>query len=179
VAKHQAPSEAVEALLAAEEWTRARRAIEIELRLSPDSHWLLSRLALTYYEQRDYKRALEIERAALRLAPRCPLSLWGLAGSHDMLGQSGDAAALYLRLIRRGEERLAYGTCGEGLRWARGLVADCWYRLGAIREKQGDVMGARAALRRHLSRRRGGASIYGAHEARFRLKALASTAESR
>ena len=65
----------IEGLLASEDWTGARRAIRLRLRHAPDDHWLLSRLALTYYEQRKYKKALEIERQALRLAPRCPLAL--------------------------------------------------------------------------------------------------------
>lgn len=169
--KRTGPS-AIEDMIAADDWAGARRRIQTELRESPRSHWLLSRLALTYYEQRNYKKALETEKRALEIAPRCPLSLWGLAGANDMLGRRTEAAALYVRLIRRGVTRLADGECGEGLRWARGLVADCWYRLGAIREDQRDDHGAILAFQRHLQRRALGSSIYSAREVRSRLRAL-------
>ena len=33
----------------AENWSAARKAIRLMLRSSPDDHWLLTRLGLTYY----------------------------------------------------------------------------------------------------------------------------------
>ncbi len=162
----------IEELIDAEAWTEARRRIRTELRKSPTSHWLLSRLALTYYEQRNYQRALETEQRALDLAPRCPLCLWGLAGAHDMLGHRAKAEALYTRLIRRGVKRIAHGECGEGVPSARGLVADCWYRLGVIRQSRRDVGGAITAFQHHLERRQRGTSIYSASEVRENLRAL-------
>jgi len=162
----------IERLLASEDWAGARRAIRSQLRLSPDSHWLISRLALTYYEQRGYAKALELETRALRLAPRCPLVLWGHAGSLEMLGRKAEAVVVYRRLIRRGPDRLSRGPCGEGIRWARGLVADCWYRLGRISQAEGKLRLATRAYRHHMEARRGGASIYDASEVRVRLRSL-------
>jgi tetratricopeptide (TPR) repeat protein len=63
----------IERLLDAEEWSAARRAIRAELRSDPKNHWLLTRLGLTYYEEKDYRHALECERRALAEAPHCPL----------------------------------------------------------------------------------------------------------
>ncbi|HEY2743540.1 MAG TPA: hypothetical protein VGL86_02915, partial [Polyangia bacterium] len=80
------------------------------MRRSPDDHRLLSRLALTYYEQRKYARALDREYE--------------------------QATRALMRLIRRGVSRMARGPCGEGARWARGLVAHCWSRVGTIGAKQ-------------------------------------------
>ncbi len=168
----QGKTASIEALIDAEVWPEARRRIRAELRTSPASHWLLSRLALTYYEQRNYRMALETEHRAFAIAPHCPLSLWGLAGANHMLGHRAEATTLYTRLIRRGVDRLAHGPCGEGLRWARGLVADCWYRLGVIRESQRDFGGAIAAFRLHLERRQRGSSIYSASDVREELRAL-------
>lgn len=162
----------IERLLAAEDWAGARRLVRKALASSPEDHWLWSRLALTYYEQRRYTEALTHELRALGLQPSCPLALWGLAGAHQMLGHMDDAGVLYRRLIRRGAPRIATGRCGEGLRWARGLVADCWYRLGEIREARGQRARAAAAYREHLAARRGGASIYDAGAVRAKLKAL-------
>jgi tetratricopeptide (TPR) repeat protein len=113
---------------------------------------------------------------ALALAPRCPLMLWGLAGTYHMLGEMDEAVVMYQRLIRRGAPRIATGRCGEGLRWARGMVADCWYRLGEIREALGQRGRAVTAYRKHLAARRGGASIYDAGVVRQALKAFASRA---
>ncbi len=109
----------IEALLAAEDWEAARSLIRTRLATEPDSHWLLTRLGLTYYEQRRYRQALRYEGQALRLAPRCPLVLWDYAGTLDMLGRTSEALRIYRRLIRRGVERLAFGECGEGRAWAR------------------------------------------------------------
>ena len=133
---------------------------------------MLSRLALTYYEQRDYRRAMKLDLRALVLAPHCPMALWGLAGAHHMLGHLDEASRIYVRLIRRGALRLAHGRCGEGIRDARRLVADCWFRLGQVRELEGRTAGAKAAYRKHLRLRRPYGSIYGATDVQRRLKAL-------
>jgi len=164
----------IERLIAAEDWIGARRKIQQASRGSAPSHWLLSRLALTYYEQYRYKVALKFERRALALAPHCPMVLWGLAGTFDMLERTAEAESIYRRIIRRGPERLATGRCGEGWRWARGLIADCWYRLAQIRERRGDRANARRAWRKYLSLRRAGASIYAARDARTRMRKLES-----
>ncbi len=115
----------IERLIAEEDWPAARRAIRTKLRSSPDDHWLLSRLALTYYEQRQYSQALECDLRAVANAPDCPLVLGGQAGSLEMLHQTKAALKVYRRLIRRGIQAIAFNDCGEGLAWARGLIADC------------------------------------------------------
>lgn len=164
----------VERLLAQGRWSEARKAIRTLLSGSPDSHWLLSRLALTHYEQRDYERALALDLRAVALAPRCPLALWGLAGSLEMVGREGDAARIYQRLIRRGAAALAHGTCGEGARWASGLVADCWFRLGQLRQRDGKARLARSAYQKHLALRGSGRSIYAIADVRRRLGELSA-----
>ena len=168
----RAPADKIERLLAGENWLGARRVVLKELARAPKDHWLLSRLALTYYEQGRYKEALKHEARALALAPRCPLVLWGLAGTHHMLGRLDAAVVLYQRLIRRGAPRIAAGRCGEGIRRARGLVADCWFRLGEIREDRGQRRLAERAYREHVARRVGAASIYEAALVREKLRAL-------
>jgi hypothetical protein len=51
-------SDKIEALIEADNWKGARKAIIAALRTQPESHWLFSRLALTYYEEFEYKKAL-------------------------------------------------------------------------------------------------------------------------
>lgn len=162
----------IERLIAREKWPEARLLIRGLLKERPDDHFMLSRLALTYYEQRDYRRAMELDLRAVALAPHCPMALWGLAGAHHMLGDLNAADRIYRRLIRRGALRIARGPCGEGIRDARRLIADCWFRLGEVRELDGNVAGARAAYRKHLTARNPCGSIYSAADVRRRLKAL-------
>lgn len=125
----QATSSTIERLISVEDWAAARRAVRAKLRSSPKNHWLLTRLGLTYYEERRYKQALKYSLRALAEAPNCPLALWDYAGTLEMLDQTQAALKVYLHLVRRGVRKIAFGDCGEGLAWARGLVADCHYRM--------------------------------------------------
>ena len=165
--------EAIEAVIADENWVLARRLINRELRRTPDDHWLLTRLSLTYYEQRNYKQALKISERALDLAPRCPLILWDYAGTLDMLGRTAEAIRIYQKIIRRGADSLAHGECGEGMAWARGMLADCYFRMGLCYGDRGNRSKATVALRKHLSLRRLGCrSIYDIRTARKHLAAM-------
>jgi tetratricopeptide (TPR) repeat protein len=67
----------IEKAIIRDEWLLARRLITEALVRKPQDHWLLSRLALTYYEQRQYRRALNYELKALQIEPYCPLAIWG------------------------------------------------------------------------------------------------------
>jgi predicted Zn-dependent protease len=163
----------IENAIKAEDWRKARKLVQKELRQSPNDHWLLTRLALTYYEERQYHAALWLESKALKLAPYCPLVIWGHAGSLQMLGRESEALKLYRRLLRRGEEKIAFGECGEGLQWARSLIADCYYRIAQILENRGQRKRALAAYEEYLSRRRRGhRSIYSLRAVKARYKKL-------
>ena len=160
-------SREIENALEKEDWKEARRLARSALHRKPNDHWLITRLSLTYYEQFDYRRALAIGRQAYRLAPRCPLVLWDMAGTLDMLQKYRDAAIIFQRLIRRGIESIAFDSCGEGLAWARGLVADCWYRLARVYGKQKFRRKAVRCYLQHLSMRGPGCrSIYPIREVR-------------
>jgi tetratricopeptide (TPR) repeat protein len=165
----------IEFAIGREDWKQARKLIRMWLRRSPNSHWLLTRMGLTYYEQRQYRRALGYERRAMRIAPRCPLVMWDYAGTLDMLGRKKEALALFRRLLNRGEKALADGPCGEGRKWARALMADCLYRIGTILEEEHQRKRAVRAYTQHLARRKRGAqSIYPLREVVRKYKALLS-----
>lgn len=166
-------SDRVEALVESEDWKGARRAIRGALRKRPESHWLLSRLALTYYEELDYGEALEYDSRALGLSPDCPLALWGHAGALNLLGRQREALRIYSRLIGRGVESIAYGECGEGLAWARGLVADCFYRMAKCYKSLGRRKRAVELYEKHLAQRGPGCrSIYPVRKVRKELLSL-------
>jgi tetratricopeptide (TPR) repeat protein len=151
----------IEELIKKDDWAGARREIRASLKRQPDDHWLLTRLGLTYYEQHNYKKARETEEKAIKLAPKCPLVLWDYAGSLQALDLHEEAIKIYRRLIAKGVNRIAFGECGEGKAWARGLIADCYYRLALSYQAMGDEKLALKALERHLDLRGPGCqSIY-------------------
>ena len=166
-------SREIEVAIKRHDWQGARRLVRAALRQTPDSHWLLTRLALTYYEAFDYKRALTISLQAYQFAPRCPLVLWDLVGSYDMLRRHKDAISLYRKLIRRGIESVAYDECGEGLAWARSLIADCWYRLAHCEREIGRRSRAANCYKQHIAMRGPGChSIYPLRSVRRELREL-------
>ncbi|HLJ26638.1 MAG TPA: tetratricopeptide repeat protein [Candidatus Angelobacter sp.] len=166
-------SRSIEAAIECENWLKARRLIREALRRAPNDHWLLTRLALTYYEQRQYRKALHYDVKALNVEPHCPLAIWGYAGALDMLERRKEALQIYRWLISWGEDRLAYGQCGEGIQHARSLIADCFYRIARIHERNGQRKKAIAAYETHLSRRNAATrSIYPLKAVRNNLRAL-------
>jgi tetratricopeptide (TPR) repeat protein len=157
----------IESKIRRSDWSGARRLIQAQLRRSPDHHWLLARLSLTYYEQYDYRRALLISNKAFKLMPRCPLVVWDHAGALAALGYKQKAIAIYRRLVGRGARSIATGECGEGLARARGLVADSYYRLGECYAAIGRPKQAAHALKQALAMRGPGChSIYPLAEVR-------------
>jgi tetratricopeptide (TPR) repeat protein len=157
----------------AEEWKKAVALVHRLLKSEPDDHWLLTRLASSYYEARDYKSALAFSAKALKIAPRCPLAIWDHACALHMLGRRREAIELWRRLLRRNLERLAFGTCGEGMRWAESLQNDCRYRIGIAYLNESRHALARRFIVRHLELRRAGLpSLYTRREV---LRKLALT----
>ena len=125
----------IEELIGKEDWQAARKEILSKLEGDPQNHWLLTRLGLTYYEERDYEKALETVKQAYAIAPKCPLVLWDYAGTLQMLRRHKEAMKLFRRIIAKGVDDIAYGECGEGKAKAKGLIADCYLRLsGSYRE---------------------------------------------
>jgi tetratricopeptide (TPR) repeat protein len=156
---------AIEKAIAEGDWPGARVLIERELAQRPDGHWLLSRLALTYYEQFDYARALEIESQARTLAPDCPLVLWGYAGTLEMLHRPQEALAIYEEIVARGINALAADPCGEGYARACGLFVDSLYRSAKCWRTLGDRARARTLIEECSAKRTAGChSIYSDNE---------------
>jgi tetratricopeptide (TPR) repeat protein len=153
--------DSVEALIRDDRWDDAQREIRKQLKAGPGNHWLLTRLGLTYYEQRKYRSSLRFSEQALKIAPKCPLAIWDHAGTLQMLDRHAEAIRYYRRLLRRGPEGIANGPCGEGLGRARGLVADCHYRIAESLRALGKKRAAMRSFEAHLDMRGPGCySIY-------------------
>ncbi len=156
-----------------EKWPGARQLILKALKREPKDHWLLTRLATTYYEEHRYTKALAISKQALKLAPQCPLVLWDYACVLDMLGYDRRAIKICRQLLKRGVGQIAYDECGEGLQWARSLINDCRYLLGATYYDVGDVRSSIRYIRSHLAHRgQGIPSIYSRTSVKKRLAEL-------
>jgi hypothetical protein len=155
----------IEKAIDVDDWIVARTLIKGELKNDPKDHWLLGRLALTYYEQRNYKRALYWNVLALQEAPYCPLLIWDYACTLAMLDENDKALLLYRWLLSWGEEQLAYGECGEGIRWARALIADCHYRIACIWDEKRQWKRSAGEFENYLTlRKKGYGSIYSLRE---------------
>jgi tetratricopeptide (TPR) repeat protein len=174
---NKSTSRRIEPLISKEDWPAARKLIQEELRRDPDDHWLLDRLSLTYYEERNYAKALEYIEQARQLAPDCPLVLWDYAGTLDMLGRKQEALKVYKRLMTRGLRARAVDECWEGPRWTRSLVNDCRYRIALVYRDMGKPALALRYLKAYL-RERGPAtpSIYRLKEVKDRLAQLEACA---
>ena len=160
----------IESAIDAEDWDGARSLIEVALESEPYNHWLITRLGLTYYEQYDYQLSFKYARAALKIAPTCPLARWDCAGALDMLKRHGEAIPHYKQMIDAGDAAIANDTCGEGLDWARSLIADCHFRLGDCHRKSGHFDAAVGQYERYLElRQQGWGSIYDQSDAHIHI----------
>jgi len=167
-------SESINDLFAREEWAKARQLLEERLQEEPNNHWLLTRLGTTYYEQENYKKALAFSQKAQKLAPSCPLVLWDLASTREMLGDDLGAVDVYTKLFRMGVKGVGEEECGEGLAWAQSLLTDCLYSVAGCLHRLGRQGEALWFIRQHLEFRALGAkSIYPLKSARARLRQIA------
>jgi tetratricopeptide (TPR) repeat protein len=130
-------------------WQEARTLLESERRTRPEDHWVLTQLAVTFYEQRRYAKALRLEMASLKVVPDCPLTLWNLAGTLDAMGRHVEAIAIYTSLLRS-RKTPQEDPCWESLRWADALKADCIYRLGVCYQNLRRKEAAERCFRRYL-----------------------------
>ena len=108
---------AIERLVKDKASARARVLINEELIFQPTDHWFWMTLGLTYYEEKEYTKALKCSERAVQLAPDCPLALWHYAGSLFMSGRQLAALAIWNLLLNRDVEEVAYSAHGEGMNW--------------------------------------------------------------
>ena len=128
--------ERIETLIMEEDWPRARKLILKELAATPEDHWLITRLGLTYYEERDYRMALQLYEKSFQILSDCPLTIWNLAGALDMLGKSSQAAGYY-RWIIDSKTRYEDDSCWESREWTESMKASSVYRLAGCEKDLG------------------------------------------
>jgi tetratricopeptide (TPR) repeat protein len=140
-----------------------------ELRKTPNDAWLLTRLSTTYYEERNYKKALQISRKAYHKAPNDSLVIWDYAGCLDMLGRKKLAIFMYTKILKMKFKDVAI----EGKRWGLELLNDCKYRVGLCYADIGNRKKASFWLIEHIKGRKTGIrSIYKLRDVRKKLIAI-------
>ena len=138
-----------------------------QLKAEPRHHWLLTRVSSVYCARGRYSLALRYAEKAFAEVWSCPLVLWDYAGALQMLGRHHEALDLYARIVTRSVDRIAYGECGEGKAWARGLVSDSHYRASLSLKAIGNERASLSALEQCLDLRgRGCRFIYRLDELR-------------
>ncbi|TQF09021.1 tetratricopeptide repeat protein [Myxococcus llanfairpwllgwyngyllgogerychwyrndrobwllllantysiliogogogochensis] len=173
-------SKRIDQLISAEKWVELEGVISKALVAAPDDHWLHVRRADAWYEQRRYRKAATLYRKVLELMPGCPLGRWGLASAELALGAHPEARKLFQSLAREKPEVMGTRVCGEGVRWARGVVADANFRLGQLAEREGSKVVARRRYRTYLrTMERPALSIESRKGAQERLSALGVRGQDR
>lgn len=165
-----------------DDWETARTLALEGLRDDATDHWLLIHLALTYQMQGDLSTALKIAKRAVREAPNCPVVLEELGLLYEDTEQYGKAVEVYTRLLRKGLKQVAFGKCGEGVMFARGLLNDVRYCLFRSYFYQEELSRARTYLRKYIKNRqlyRHICSDYSLSEARKQLRELEEFLKSR
>ncbi len=162
----------IDDLIDAEQWEQARTLIEKALKKECQSHWLLTQLGETYYEQRQYKKALEPLLRSRDILPDCPLTLWHLANTLDALGDHAGAVRLYTWLLRS-KKTAEDDPCWESIAWTDTLKTDCVYRLGLSFKHLGRNDLAAYCILKYLALQAvGSEGSYPVEDARRHLEAL-------
>ena len=164
-------SEKINHLFKRERWVEARRLLEQRLQAEPKNHWLLTRLGTTYYEKGAYRKALELSEQAYKLAPKCPLVLWDLASTQEMLGDDSRAVKVYKDLFELRLEEASAEECSEGVQWLRSLLSDCFYSVAGCLFRLSVHDMALWFIQQHVEwRMRGARSIYSLKDARALMR---------
>jgi tetratricopeptide (TPR) repeat protein len=172
-------SDKINRLFDREDWATARKLLDAEREKDPESHWVLTQLGVTYYEQRQYKRAERLFEEAVAIMPECPLALWHLAGSKDALGDHQSAIRIYSRLLMS-KRTAAEDPCWESDEWTESLKTDCVYRLGVCFDHLGKKKKAEQCYRHYLELLLAGAAgMYSAEDVIHKIQRLRGTPQQR
>lgn len=133
------------------EWEKAKIYIEKELLEAPNDYWLISTLAITYYELRDYVKALSLSENALSINPKDYLVLDYHACILSVIpGKELVAIKFLKKIVKTDINKMAYGPTGEGMKWAKSIINDCRVRLAMVYHSINKVKEAILYLNEHL-----------------------------
>jgi tetratricopeptide (TPR) repeat protein len=108
-----------------------------------DAHWLYAQLSSAFFEQHKYKTALKYSTKGYDIAPCCPLAIWHYAGDLYYNRKFKAAGDLYLSILEKPPNELAFGVCGEGRKMASAYRSDCRIRLAMCYFRMKELQKAR------------------------------------
>ena len=141
---------------------------------SPKSHWLLTQLGVTFYEQRKYRNSLQLFLASRKIKDDCPLTLWHLAGAYDAIGEHRKAIKIFSWLLQS-KTSPKENPCWESKKWTDALKTDAVYRLGVCFQHLGRNDLAEDLYRQYLNFLlvlRGGEGMYSIDDVTGRIRGL-------
>ncbi len=139
-----------------EDYSASKKLLNKSLEKFPNDHVLLSQLAITHYELREYNTALEIIKKAKIEAPTCPLVQNYSAIILYIHEKDHEAIKVWESLLSRGLQDIAFGKCGEGIRATKSLFNDIRMRLGKAYLVINDKQKAKKYFKMHLENRQRG-----------------------
>jgi tetratricopeptide (TPR) repeat protein len=122
----------------------------------PDDHWLFAQLGISYYELKEYDKALQFSSKAVELSPKCPLSLDYYAMILFANQHTEQALQIWNNLLNTEINELAYDQCGEGLNFTKSLINDIRFALGDVYVELNDKRKALSYYKSHLQNRHRG-----------------------
>jgi len=114
-----------------EKWQEARQLLEKERVKKPNSHWVYTQLAVTFYEEKKYNDAMKLLLFSRKIKDDCPLTLWHLAGTFVALNQIEEAKDTYTAIITS-TKTPKDDPCWESDEWTKSLKDDSAVRLKEI-----------------------------------------------
>lgn len=139
-----------------EDWENAKSELLKFLEIDSQNFWYNSSLSSVYYELRNYPVALKYAKKAFELNPNSPLVLWDYAGVLYMLDQEKKAIEFWEKIISLDDNEIAFELTTEGIKWAKSLKCDSYYRVGQAHYYLEDDNLAKKFLQLHLEKRKRG-----------------------
>ncbi len=134
-------------------------AIEIlqqEIKITPNDHWLYAQLSIIYYKKNEFIVALEFSQKALALDAECPMALNFHAFILFANKKIVRARKSWEKLIDKDLDNIAYGKCGEGIKYAKSIVNDARYMIAQLYLEVDDKEKALEYFKSHLRKRKRG-----------------------
>ncbi|TAD96962.1 MAG: hypothetical protein EAZ97_13205 [Bacteroidetes bacterium] len=160
------------AYIAEGNYAKARKLLKNQYKKEAESYWLMTMIGSTYYEEKNYSKALFWAEKAMIEGKNDPLVLWDYAGVLAMENQLEKAMEIWLQLLAWGTKKVGLELCSEGILWAKSLLNDCRFRLAMAYKEQKNLPLATEYLQAHLANRRGTPSIYPLKEVKKEWKLL-------
>ena len=124
----------------------------------PNEYYIYQQMAQTYYIESigKYKLACQCAEYAYNMEPDDDLNVYTYACSLYYVGRLDESLNLFLKITSKDINAIAYGEHGEGILYAKALINDSIYMMGAILQDKHQYEEAKELFMKHLANRRRG-----------------------